>query len=258
MILTIDIGNTNIVLGLCEGNEIRFTGRCASDPGKTEDEYAMTIKGVLELYGYTAQQVEGGIISSVVPALRTVLHRAMERLTGHSFLLVGTGIKTGLRIRTENPSLLGTDLVCDAVAAVADYPTPLVIFDMGTATTVSVVDEQGCYLGGMIVPGLQVAADALAARAAQLPAFTLAAPSHLIGRNTVESMQGGALYGHAAVVDGLLTRLEGELGSSLTAIATGGLAELVVPHCLREVQLDVNLQLRGLLIIYHKNQRARR
>lgn len=258
MILAIDIGNTNIVFGLCEGNQVRFTGRCASDLRKTEDEYALTVRGILSLYGFTADQVEGGIISSVVPSLRTVLSHAMKRLTGRTFLLVGSGIKTGLHIRTENPNQLGCDLVADAVAAVAEYPTPLVIFDMGTATTVSVVDVSGCYLGGMIVPGVKVAADALSASAAQLPAITLAAPSRLIGRNTVESMQGGALYSHAAMVDGLLTRVEAELGSSVTAIATGGFADLIVPHCLRDIHTDQNLQLKGLLILYHKNQRSRR
>lgn len=258
MILTIDIGNANIVFGLCEGSQICFTGRCASDPRKTEDEYALTVQGILSLYGFAAGQVEGGIISSVVPSLRTVLFHAMKRLTGRTFLLVGSGIKTGLQIRTENPNQLGSDRVADAVAAAAAYPTPLVVFDMGTATTVSVVDASGCYLGGMIVPGIKVSTDALSATAAQLPAITLADPPRLIGRNTVESMQGGALYGHAAMVDGLLARVEAELGSSVTAIATGGFAGLVVPHCLRNIHIDQDLQLKGLLILYHKNQHSRR
>lgn len=258
MVLVIDIGNTNIVFGVCQGDQVCSTGRCASDLRKTEDEYALTAQGILSLCGVAPADIKGGIISSVVPSLRTVLHRAMERLTGHSFLLVGSGIKTGLRIRTENPAQLGSDLVADAVAAVATYPVPLVIFDMGTATTVSVVDASGCYLGGMIIPGAQVAVDALSASAAQLPSITLAPPAHMIGRNTVESMQSGSLYGPAAMLDGLLTRVEAELGTSVTAIATGGLAELIVPHCTRTMTVDPTLQLRGLLILYHKNQKTHR
>lgn len=258
MVLVMDIGNTNIVLGGYEGNRLCFTGRCASEPRKTEDEYALTIQGILSLYQCRPEQVEGGIISSVVPSLRTVLHHAMERLTGHSFLLVGSGIKTGLRIRTENPAQLGSDLVADAVAAVAEYPVPLVFFDMGTATTVSVVDGQGCYLGGMIVPGAMTASDALSSTAAQLPAITLTNRPAIIGRNTVECMQAGVLYGHAAMVDGLLGRLEQTLGASVTAIATGGLADLIVPLCQRQIVVDPCLQLKGLFILYQKNLRQRR
>lgn len=258
MVLVIDIGNTNIVLGGYEGDRLCFTGRCATEPRKTQEEYALTIQGILSLYHYAPEQVEGGIISSVVPALRPVLHQAMERLTGHDFLLVGSGIKTGLRIRTENPAQLGSDLVADAVAAVAEYPVPLVIFDMGTATTVSVVDGQGCYLGGMIVPGAKTASDALSTSAAQLPAITLVKHPPIIGRNTVECMQAGVLYGHAAMVDGLLQRLEETLGAPLTPIATGGLADLVVPLCQRTIQVDPYLQLKGLFILYQKNFRLRR
>lgn len=258
MVLLIDIGNTNVALGGCDGNRLLFTGSCASDLKKTEDEYALTIKGILELNGCTVDKIEGGIISSVVPSLRTVLFHAMKRLTGHQFLLVGSGIKTGLNIHMDNPAQLGSDLVVNAVAANAKYPKPLVFFYLGTATTLSVLDRNGTYLGGMIIPGLRISADALSAQAAQLPAITLATPQRVIGRNTVECMQSGAIYGWAAMLDGLVDRIEEELGEPVTAIATGGLLKTILPACRRKIIPDPNLRLEGLLILYQKNQSRRR
>ncbi|MCD8190011.1 MAG: type III pantothenate kinase [Clostridiales bacterium] len=258
MVLLIDVGNTNVAIGGCEGDRLCFTGSCASDLKKTEDEYALTVKGILELNGFTASQVEGGIISSVVPHLRTVLYQAMKLLTGHAFLLVGSGIKTGLNIHMDNPAQLGSDLVVNAVAANAKYPKPLVFFYMGTATTLSVLDKKGTYLGGMIIPGLRISTDALSAQAAQLPAIPLAMPQRLIGRNTVECMQAGAVYGWASMLDGLVDRVEEELGEPVTAIATGGLLQVVLPACRRHIIPDPHLRLNGLLILYQKNQGRRR
>lgn len=258
MVLLIDIGNTNAAIGGCQGDRLLFTGSCASELKKTEDEYALTIKGILELNGCAPQDVEGGIISSVVPALRSVFFNAMERLTGHQFLMVGSGIKTGLNIRMDNPAQLGSDLVVNAVAACAKYPKPLVFFYMGTATTLSVIDRNGAYLGGMIIPGLRISSDALSAQAAQLPAITLSMPQRVIGRNTIECMQSGAIYGCAAMLDGLVDRIEAELGEPVTAIATGGLIQAVLPACRRKLIPDPNLRLEGLLILYQKNQGRRR
>lgn len=258
MVLLIDIGNTNVALGGCEGDILTFTGSCSSDQKRTEDEYALIIKGILELNGHSAKDIEGGIISSVVPSLRGVLYHAMERLTGKQFLMVGSGIKTGLNIRMDNPAELGSDLVVNAVAASAKYPKPLVFFYLGTATTLSVLDGQGNYLGGMIIPGLRSSAEALSAQAAQLPSIPLTRPQRVIGRNTVECMQAGAIYGCAAMLDGLVERVEAELGEPVTAIATGSFINIVLPACRRTIFPEPNLRLEGLLILYQKNQRRRR
>lgn len=253
MILAIDIGNTNTVLGGIEGDQPRFTLRIRSDRLKTADEYVLTIKGLLELKGVSPAEVEGGIISSVVPELKIVMECAMEMLTGKRFLVVGTGIKTGLNIKMDNPGQLGADLLVDAVAALAKYKPPLVIFDMGTATTLSVIDKDGCYVGGMIIPGLRLSMDALSARAAQLPYINLDGPERLIGTNTISCMQSGAIYSNAAMIDGLLERVEEELGQPVTAVATGGLMSTVLPYCKRTVHFDENLMLEGLSILYRKN-----
>lgn len=198
-------------------------------------------------------RIEGGIISSVVPELKIVMGRAMEELTGKRFLVVGSGIKTGLNIKMDNPSQLGADLVADAVAALSKYQPPLVFFDMGTATTLSVIDRQGSYIGGMIIPGLRLSVDSLSARAAQLPYINLDGPEQLIGTNTISCMQAGAIYSNAAMIDGLLERVEEELGEPVTAVATGGLMAAVLPYCKRKVDYDENLMLEGLRILYHKN-----
>lgn len=254
MILAIDVGNTNIVLGGIEGGKQVFSARCASDRNKTEDEYALAIQGILAMHGVAVTDIEGGILSSVVPYLRTVIPRAIYLLTGKHILVVGSGLKTGLNIRTENPAALGSDLVVDAVAALSKYPTPIAIFDMGTATTMSVIDKKGDYIGGMIIPGLRVSVDALSAQAAQLPYINLTRPKSLIGANTVESMQAGAIYGCAATMDGLIDRLEDALGEPVSAVLTGGLSRLVAPYCKREIHLEPNLLIMGLQILYEKNQ----
>lgn len=253
MILAIDIGNTNTVLGGMEGEQLCFTLRIRSDRLKTADEYMLTIKGLLEAKSVDAARIEGGIISSVVPELKIVMGRAMEELTGKRFLVVGSGIKTGLNIKMDNPSQLGADLVADAVAALYHYRPPLVFFDMGTATTLSVIDRQGSYIGGMIIPGLRLSVDSLSARAAQLPYINLDGPEQLIGTNTISCMQAGAIYSNAAMIDGLLERVEEELGEPVTAVATGGLMATVLPYCKRKVHYDENLMLEGLRILYRKN-----
>lgn len=257
MILLIDIGNTIMAIGGCEGEKLVFTGSCASDLKKTEDEYALTVKGILELNRFCAADIEGGIISSVVPSLRPVMDRAMKRITGRKFLIVGSGIKTGLNIRMDNPASLGSDLVVNAVAASAKYPKPLLIFYLGTATTVSVIDRNGNYLGGMIIPGLRISADALSAQAAQLPAVPLTHPQRIIGKNTVECMQSGILVGCAAMLDGLVDRMEEELGEPATAIATGSLIDAVLPLCRRTILPEPYLRLEGLRLLYWKNQKKK-
>lgn len=258
MILAIDVGNTNIVLGGIENGKQIFSARCASDRQKTEDEYALTIQGILAMHGVKPADVEGGILSSVVPYLRTAIPRAIYLLTGKEIMVVGSGIKTGLNIRMDNPAALGSDLVVDAVAALAKYPTPIAIFDMGTATTLSVIDKNGDYIGGMIIPGLRVSVDSLSAKAAQLPYINLTQPRTLIGANTVECMQSGAIYGCAGMMDGLIDRVEEELGEPVSAVITGGLSRVVAPFCKRKFFVEPDLLISGLRILYEKNQPRRK
>lgn len=255
MILAIDIGNTNTVLGCLEGDRLLFTLRIRSDRYKTADEYCLLLEGLLARQGVDARDLEGGILASVVPELRTVIADAARQMTGKKFLVVGAGLKTGLDIRIDDPAQLGADRVVDAVAALAGYTPPLVIFDMGTATTMSVVGRNGAYLGGMIMPGLRTSVDALSARAAQLPYIHLEAPPRVIGTNTVDCMQAGAIHGSAAMIDGLIDRVEEDLGEKVTAIATGGLMTVVHAYCKRDIHYEPNLLLKGLGILYKKNSR---
>lgn len=253
MILAIDIGNTNIVLGCIEGEHIYFIERISTDRKKTALEYAINIKNVLEIYDVDRTAIAGGIISSVVPQITDEVRQAAEKLIGTSVKVVGPGLKTGLNIRTENPAQLGSDLVVDAVAALAEQPVPLIIFDMGTATTVSVIDRDKNYIGGMILPGIRTASDSLVSNAALLPQISFETPKRLIGSNTIDCMKSGAMYGNAAALDGLIDRIEEELGEACTAIATGGLAKCVIPLCRRKILIDENLLMKGLQIIYNKN-----
>lgn len=253
MILTIDIGNTNTVLGCWQGEKLLLTLRLHTNRDQTADEYCLLVRQLLESRGVDPEELSGGILSSVVPELRNVMKEAMALMTGKSFLCVGAGLKTGLDIRMDNPAQLGADLVVDAVAALAKYKPPLVIFDMGTATTMSVIDEKGAYRGGLIIPGLRLSVDALSARAAQLPYIHLGPPERFIGSNTIDCMQAGAVYGSALMIDGLISRTEEELGQPVTAVATGGLMALIHSYCRRDLHYDENLMLEGLRILYKKN-----
>ena len=253
MILVIDIGNTNIVVGCIEGEHTFFTERMATDKQRTELEYAITLKNVLELYDIAPDKIEGGIISSVVPPLTQCIKHAAEKLLRKSIKVVGPGLKNGLRIKTDNPAQLGSDQVVNAVAALAGYKPPLIIVDMGTATTVSVINHEGAYIGCLIMPGLRIATESLVSHTAQLTQISLEIPKKLIGSNTIDCMKSGALFGHAAAIDGLIPRIEEELERKCTVVATGGLARLVVPLCKSRILLEDDLLLKGLQIIYHKN-----
>lgn len=255
MILAIDIGNTNIVIGCMEEKKCIFIERLSTVRTKTELEYAIDIKNVLDIYQIKKSDLAGGIISSVVPQITAAVRGAVEKILEKEPLVVGAGIKTGLNIRMDNPLQLGADLVADSVGALAEYPAPLVIFDLGTANTVCVIDQDRNYVGGMIYPGIVVSLDSLVSRAAQLGGISLEAPEHMIGKNTAECMKSGIIYSSAAAIDGIIDRLSEELGGSVTAVATGGLAKSIVPHCRREIILDDNLLLKGLAVIYSKNRR---
>lgn len=253
MILAVDVGNTNIVLGCLDSQNTYFTARLSTDAKKTSDEYALMIRNLFSLHNIDRHTIEGAIISSVVPQLSLPLQQAICLVTGKTALIVSSGLKTGLNILMENPATLGADLVVDAVAASAKYPKPILVFDMGTATTLSVIDKKGNYIGGMIIPGPVISMNALANHASQLAHIDLEAPPKLIGNNTKDCMRSGAVYGHAAMIDGLIDRAEDEIGMKACVVATGGVAPIIVAQCQHKIHLDNMLMLKGLLLLYQKN-----
>lgn len=254
MVLAADIGNSNIVIGCFDQDEIKLVERLSTNRNSTSLEYAVLIKTVLELNGFSLNAFEGCIISSVVPSVTNMVKAAMETLTGKQPLVVGPGLKTGLKIRLENAAQLGSDRVTDAVAAIHSYPCPLIIIDMGTATTISVVDGEQTFIGGLIMPGLKISMDALAGKTAQLPQISLDPPKRAIGNDTVECMKSGIVLGCASSLDGVIARIEEELGQPCTVVSTGGLSKLVIPYCTRKIHLDDQLLLKGLMLLYHKNR----
>ena len=254
MILAIDVGNTNIVVGCIDDLKTYFIERLSTNRTKTELEYAVDLKNVLDIYHIKKTEIEGCIISSVVPQITNIVKLAAEKILKKNAIVLGPGVKTGLNIMMDNPGQLGADQVADAVAGISSYPVPLILIDMGTATTASVVNSKKQYVGGMILPGVGVSLDALTARASQLSGISIDAPRHVIGKNTIECMKSGVLYSNAAALDGIIDRIEEELGEKATVVATGGLAKKIVPHCKREIILDEELLLSGLLIIYEKNK----
>ena len=254
MILAIDIGNTNIVVGCIEEEKIYFIERISTNQTKTELEYAIDLKTIIDIHHIKRSEIEGAIISSVVPQITNAAKLAVEKILKKEPMVLGPGVKTGLNIVLDNPGEMGADRVADAVAALAQYPVPLVIVDMGTATTISVLDDKKRYIGGMILPGVRISLDALTSRASQLSGISIEEPKRLIGRNTVDCMKSGILYGNAAAVDGIVDRIEEELGQKVTVIATGGMSKKIIPHCKREMIWDGDLLLKGLQIIYDKNK----
>lgn len=254
MILALDIGNTNIVLGCIDRSRTYFIERLSTVRTKTELEYAIDIKNVLDIYHMKRSDLDGCIISSVVPQITNVVKLAAEKILKKEVMVLGPGIRTGINIMMDNPGQLGADLVANAAAGIAEYPVPLIIIDMGTATTVSVVDEKKNYIGGMILPGVGISLDALTARASQLSGISIEAPKKIIGKNTIDCMKSGILYSNAAAIDGIIDRIEDELGKKTTVLATGGLAKKIVACCRRKVILDEDLLIKGLLVIYEKNK----
>lgn len=256
MLLAIDIGNSNVVIGcLNSQNETTALFRMVTDLKKTEDEYAAGMQTILRHNGIDCAGFEGAIICSVVPPLTELFRTAVQKLTGCHALVVGTGIKTGLNIQIEDPSTLGSDLVAAAVAAINALPLPAIIIDMGTATTMTVVDEGNRFIGGAIIPGMALSMNALSGGTSLLHKVPLEAPKKSISSTTSECMQSGAVYGNAALLDGMIDRFEAELGKKATVVATGGIAGKVIPHCRHQIVYDEDLLLKGLGIIYRKNVR---
>ena len=253
MLLTIDVGNTNIVFGGFFEDKLCFVSRIATSKGFTEDEYAAKIKGILDLHDVTVKEVSGVIISSVVPALTPILKNAIKTIYNVDAFVVGPGMKTGINLLVDNPAQVGSDLICASVAAHSFYPGGSVILDLGTATKIMAVDKNGAFLGVSIIPGVEIAMNALASGTALLPQIALEAPKHVIGKNTVECMHSGIIYGNASMIDGMLERIHEELKCDMTYIATGGLSNLIIPHCKHKIEQDPYLLLKGLKILYEKN-----
>ncbi|MCI9373714.1 MAG: type III pantothenate kinase [Lachnospiraceae bacterium] len=253
MILAVDIGNTNIVIGCIEQEKIYFVERTSTDIAKTELEYVVEFKILLELYRIDMKEITGCIISSVVPPLNNIVRSAIEKLLHIAPLFVGPGVKTGLNILMDNPAQVGSDLIVNAVAGLQYYGAPIILIDMGTATTISVVDEKKNYVGGMILPGVKVSLDSLVNRTSQLPKISLEAPKKVVGKNTIDCMKSGIVMGQASCLDGMIERIFEELGYEAAVVATGGLAGCIVPHCKKKIIHDNELTLKGLGLIYRKN-----
>ena len=254
MVLAIDIGNTHTVVGCFDEDRILFIERVSTNLTATDLEYAAVIRMALHIHGVTSDSVEGAIISSVVPTVTNTVRRAIEKYAQVKVTVVGPGVKTGLNIHIDNPAQLGSDLAVDAVAGINNYPVPQIIIDMGTATTFSVIDKNKNYIGTLITTGMAISAEALTSRTSQLPRIAFERPSTVVGKNTVDSMRNGLMYSNAAAIDGIVERIEEELGESCTVIATGGMSAAVIPLCKRRIITDEELLLKGLMIIYKKNK----
>ena len=255
MLLAIDIGNTNILIGGIQDDRIIFKARIATDRTRTSDQYGVEIKNMIEALGSNISDISDCIISSVVPPVFNSVRTGVIKIIGKQPMVVGPGLKTGLNIHVDVPSQVGSDRIVIAVAALAEYKAPLILMDLGTATTIEVVEPENTYLGGVIIPGVKISLDALTSRAAQIPGISLDKPKQVIGKNTVDCMRSGMMYGTAAMIDGLIDRMEEELGHSATLVATGGMAQFITPLCKHNIILEKDLLLKGLNIIYKKNKK---
>ncbi len=255
MLLTVDVGNTNIVFGGYLNDELKFVSRISTDLTKTDDEYASKIKSVLSLNDIDKAEISGSIISSVVPPLNTTLKNAIKKIYGVEPVLVGPGIKTGLNLLVDEPRQVGADLITASVAAFERYKKAVLIIDMGTATKMMLVNNDGAFTGVSIIPGVQIAIKALASGTAQLPQISLESPKYVIGKNTNDCMKSGVIYGNASLIDGMIDRIAEEFGEMPVLIATGGLAHIIIPYCKHDIAIEENLLLEGLKLIYEKNNK---
>ena len=256
MILVVDIGNSNVVIGGVEGEKILFEARVRTEATKTSDEYCIDLKNILDIYNVDKASIEGSIIASVVPQVLNTFQTAIMKLTGKKALVVGPGLKTGLNIAIDNPSQTGADLVVGCVAALREHKPPMIVIDMGTATTMVVLDKNGALIGGSISPGVKISMDALTGGTALLPGLQLDQPKRAIGRNTTDCMRSGIMLGTACMLDGMIERMEEELGYQTKVIVTGGIAKFVVPMCRREMTYDKDLLVKGLAALYRENKRT--
>lgn len=253
MLLVVDIGNTNITLGVFDNDERKMIARMATLVNKTADQYAIELIQILNIYDVSKEDIDGCIVSSVVPVVTNAIKKALSLIKVKKTLFVGPGVKTGLDIKIDNPAQLGADLVVGAVAAIKLYKMPCIILDLGTATTLSVLDKNGAFLGGPICAGVGISLEALTSKTSQLPQISVETPKSVIGKNSVDSMKAGLVLGSACMIDGLIERVESEIGEVATVVATGGLAPEVVKNCKKDIIINDNLLLDGLKAIYEKN-----
>ena len=254
MILAIDVGNTNIVIGCIDGGEILHTFRIGTDVHQTSFEYAVKIKEILDIFDVDIKLFDGAIMSSVVPPVNKALTDAVKTLMGIDCRVVGPGMKTGINICIDDPGTLAGDLLTGSVAAVHYYGVPCIVIDMGTATTIFAVDGKKRFIGGAIMPGINISYSALSSGTSLLPHISITAPEKAIGTNTVDCMRSGAVFGNAAMIDGMIERMEAEIGEKCVVVATGGLGGSVTKCCRREIIHDDNLILKGLWVLYEKNK----
>lgn len=259
MIFAVDAGNTHVSIGCLEGKSVKGVARIETNIRKTEYEYAAVMDSIVGRFLKEGGSIDGAILASVVPSLTQVLCSSIELSTGLKPIKVGSGIKTGLNIGIDDPGRLGADLVCAAVGALDMREPPIIIIDLGTATTITVIDKNSRFSGGAILPGVDISAESLASETSQLPRVSITVPRHCISANTVECIQSGLVFGHAAAIDGLIDRMHEELGYKAELLATGGLSSVIIPKCKHKIEIDRNLLLKGLAIIWEKNKdRAKR
>lgn len=254
MLLAIDIGNTNIVMGGICNDKINFIARLSTERNLSKDQYTVQIKNILEIYNIKISEIKDCIISSVVPPVLSAISDAVSLITGKSPMIVGAGIKTGLNILMDNPAQVGSDLIVNSVACINEHKPPLIIIDMGTATTISIIDKNKNYIGGCIMPGVKISLNALSAMAAQLPYISLEDPKKTFGKNTIDCMRSGVILGNASMIDGMIERIEEDLEEKATVVATGGISGHIVPYCKKDIIYDDDLMLKGLSYIYNKNK----
>lgn len=252
MIITIDIGNTNITFGVFENDKIKFVSRLATQRCLTPDQYAVNFTNIFNLHGIDTQKIKGAIISSVVPEITYTLKEAIEPFC-KKVIILAPGVKTGLDIAIDNPAQLGADLAAGAVGAAENYPLPAFVIDLGTATKIYCVNEKKSFLGGMIAPGVSISLNALCNTSSQLPTIEFKAPSKACGTNTIECMQSGVILGTAAMIDGMIEKYTEEVGTPASIVATGGLSSFIVNECKSNIIYDKDLLLKGLYHIYKKN-----
>ena len=256
MILAVDVGNTNVVLACLENGKAVGMSRYATNRDELASDYALKIRQSLELDKIDTKKLEGAIISSVVPPVTEAIREAIKRLLGIDSLVVGSGIKTGINIRIDDPGTAGCDLITGAVGALSKYKPPIIIIDMGTATTLFALDKSGAFIGGSRIPGVKLSYSALSSGASLLPVISVSeAPKKVISTNTVDCMKSGAIFGTASMIDGMIERMEAELGGNVTSVATGGLAGHIIPYCKKKIEYEPELLLDGLQIIYDKNKK---
>ncbi|MDD6214359.1 MAG: type III pantothenate kinase [Firmicutes bacterium] len=253
MILALDVGNTNIVIGCIENGKIIFDGRLTTNSSKTDMEFAVMLKNILLINNIDLNLFEGAIISSVVPPINSAIKSAVRLVIGKEPMMVSGS--EGLKTELDDPSQLGNDLVVGAITTLSEFKPPIILIDMGTATTLFVIDKRGVYIGGAIVPGVKISQQALTSATSLLPSISLEAPDSVIGKNTIDAMKSGAIFGSAAMLDGIIDRIEDDIGENLTIVATGGLSKCIIKHCRHKIIYDDKLLLKGLWIIYNNHKK---